>query len=105
MSEKIVCEYQGQYLDWDDDEHQEEDVIKCTLFTNEGIWDEYCYCDEEEAKECKLKSFVTLIEEKNIVEKSKEIERLNNKVAELEKENSVLKTLVANKDTYTYGIR
>lgn len=35
----------------------------------------------------------------------KEIERLNNKIEELEKENAVLKTLVINKDRYSYGIR
>lgn len=73
------CEYQGYYLDWDDDAQEEQDVIKCILFTDKGIWDEYCYCDEEEAKECKLKRFVPLIEGKD-----KEIERLN-------KENEDLK--------------
>ena len=71
------CEYQGKYLDWDDDAQEEQDVIKCTLFTDKGIWDEYCYCDEEEAKECKLKRFVPLIEEKD-----KEIERLKEEIKE-----------------------
>lgn len=34
-----------------------------------------------------------------------EIERLNNIIEKLEQENAVLKTLVVNKDSYTYGIR
>ena len=42
---------------------------------------------------------------KQIVNKNKEIERLNNIIEKLEQENAVLKTLVVNKDSYTYGIR
>ena len=38
-------------------------------------------------------------------EKDKEIERLNNILENLEQEYAVLKTLVVNKDSYTYGIR
>ena len=34
-----------------------------------------------------------------------EIETLNNIIEKLEQENAVLKTLVVNKDSYTYGIR
>jgi len=40
-----------------------------------------------------------------IKNKDKEIERLNNIIEKLEQENTVLKTLVVNKDSYTYGIR
>ena len=40
-----------------------------------------------------------------IKNKDKEIERLNNIIEKLEQENAVLKTLVVNKDSYTYGIR
>lgn len=38
-------------------------------------------------------------------EKDKEIERLKNIIGKLEQENAVLKTLVVNKDSYTYGVR
>ena len=67
-----VCEYQGYYLDYDE-ETGEKDVLKCQLFTDEGEWNEYCYCDEEERNNCILYKYSKYIEEKN-----KEIERLNN---------------------------
>jgi len=35
----------------------------------------------------------------------KELKDLNNKIAKLEQENSVLKTQVVNQDKYSYGIR
>ena len=41
----------------------------------------------------------------NLLKKDKEIERLNNIIEKLEQENAVLKTLVLNKNKYTYGIR
>ena len=40
-----------------------------------------------------------------IAELHQEIDRLNNIIEKLEQENAVLKTLVVNKDSYTYGIR
>ena len=66
-----VCEYQGYYIDYDE-ETGEEDVLKCMLFTNEGVWDEYCYCDEEERNNCMLYKYSKYIEEKE-----QEIERLH----------------------------
>ena len=71
-----VCEYQGYYIDYDE-ETGEEDVLKCQLFTDEGEWNEYCYCDEEERNNCMLYKYSKYIEEKG-----KEIERLNNIIDE-----------------------
>lgn len=65
-----VCEYQGYYIDYDE-ETGEEDVLKCNLFTDEGEWNEYCYCDEEERNNCMLYKYSKYIEEKD-----KEIEKL-----------------------------
>ena len=74
-----VCEYQGYYIDYDDEE-LEQDVLKCMLFTNEGIWDEYCYCDEEERNNCMLYKYSKYIEEKNqkIIELEETIRKANN---------------------------
>lgn len=87
---KPICEYQGQFLEWDDDIGENE-TLKCTFFTDEGEWDEYCYCNEEERDDCKLYKY-----SKYIKEKDKEIDRLNNILDELEKDI---------KNLYTYGIK
>lgn len=79
-----ACEYQGYYLDCDD-EFGEQDVLKCKLFTNEGIWDEYCYCDEKERDDCMLYKYSKFIEAKD-----KEIERLQNRI------NKALELIYAN---------
>ena len=53
---KKVCEYQGYYIDHEED-YGDVDVIKCRLFTNQGIWDAYCD-EEQECEECMLYRFV-----------------------------------------------
>jgi hypothetical protein len=50
------CEFKGAYLDYDED-YGEMDVLKCTLFTHQGIWD--AYCDEDQkCEDCMLYRFV-----------------------------------------------
>lgn len=70
-----------------------------TIQTKHGTF----YVDSEDFLKVK-KTLLSLNDEKN-EEKEEEIERLNNIIEKLEQENAVLKTLVVNKDSYTYGIR
>ncbi len=61
--ENKKCEYLGNYKEsiWDDGER---DVEKCELFTDIGIWDEYCedYCYCSDHKNCKLYKYIKELE-------------------------------------------
>ena len=65
---RTFCEYQRCDKQWDDDEQEEIQVLRCDLFAKEGSWEEYCDCDEQEAKECMLYKYKKLkekVEQKN----------------------------------------
>lgn len=54
------CEYLGKYLEWNDDMNEEIEVFKCKLLAELGDWEQDCYCDKEEAKECMLYKYVKI---------------------------------------------
>lgn len=57
------CEYKGQYLEYDD-EDGEYDVIKCSLFYNNEVYDDG-YCDSDTDKEnCILYKYIKKVVEK-----------------------------------------
>ena len=60
---RTFCEYQRCDKQWDDDEQEEIQVLRCDLFAKEGSWEEYCDCDEQEAKKCMLYKYKKLKEE------------------------------------------
>lgn len=63
---KKNCEYQGHYLDWDDDIQEEVDVFKCKAFTDKGVWDNVeCYCTPEERDNCMLYKYLKMKDEEN----------------------------------------
>ena len=81
---KNKCKFKGQYIDYEE-EYGDVDVIKCTLFTNQGIWD--AYCDEEQkCDECMLYRFVNEV----FVKKygvGDEFERFEKNINELKEES------------------
>ena len=70
---RTFCEYQRCDKQWDDDEQEEIQVLRCNLFAEEGSWEEYCDCDEQEAKECMLYKYKKLKEELERSQKEKKI--------------------------------
>lgn len=69
---KPTCEYLGHYLEWDDDEQQENEVLQCKLFTENGLWDYDSYCntldiDDHLCDDCKLFIFIEKLKKYGIM--------------------------------------
>lgn len=81
---KNECKFKGGYIDHEEG-YGDVDVIKCRLFTNQGIWDAYCD-EEQECEECMLYRFVNEV----FVKKygvGDEFERFKENINELKEES------------------